>query len=148
MGLRQQLSSRQPSSRQHSAGFTLLEVLVALVIVGTALGASLRAVGSLTQNSSDLRASMMATWSAENRLAQIRLAREWPPLGQHKFDCPQDNLQLVCEENVYATPNPYFRRVEVSVFISQNTGDTRNTGDGQNAGRRILKLAQVVPNAQ
>ena len=57
-----------------SAGFTLLEVLVALVIIGTALGASLRAVGSLTQNSADLRASMMATWSAENRLSQIRLS--------------------------------------------------------------------------
>jgi len=35
--------------------------MVALVIVGTALGASLRAVGSLTQNSGDLRAAMMAT---------------------------------------------------------------------------------------
>ena len=39
------------------AGFTLLEVLVALVIIGTALGASLRAIGSLTQNSSGLRAA-------------------------------------------------------------------------------------------
>jgi len=117
-------------------GFTLLEVLVALVIVGTALGASLRAIGSLTQNSSDLRVSMMATWTAENRLAQIRLAQEWPPLGQRKFDCPQGDLQLVCEENVFATPNPYFRRVEVTVL------------DIQNKDRRILKLAQVVPNAQ
>ncbi len=119
-----------------SAGFTLLEVMVALVIVGTALGASLRAIGSLTQNSSDLRASMMATWSAENRLAQIRLSSEWPPLGQRRFDCPQDDLPLICEEFVYATPNPYFRRVEVSVF---------NLQDPQ---RSILKLAQVVPNAQ
>src|ERR1041384_7276139 len=68
--------------RRCHAGFTLLEVLVALVIVGTALGASLRAIGSLTQNSNDLRASMMATWSAENRLTQIRLAHEWPALGQ------------------------------------------------------------------
>lgn len=125
-----------------SAGFTLLEVLVALVIVGTALGASLRAIGSLTQNSSDLRASMMATWSAENRLAQVRLAREWPALGQRSFDCAQGELQLVCEENVFATPNPFFRRVEVSVFDMQDAGDT------QNAGRRIIKLAQVVPNAQ
>ena len=49
-------------------GFTLLEVLVALVIIGTALAASLRSVASLTQNSQDLRAAMMATWSAENRL--------------------------------------------------------------------------------
>ena len=109
---------------------------MALVIVGTALGASLRAVGSLTQNSSDLRASMMATWSAENRLAQIRLAREWPAVGQRTFDCMQGDLPLVCEEDVFPTPNPSFRRVEVSVFNSQNLG------------RRIIKLTQVVPNAQ
>ena len=120
---------------RRSAGFTLLEVMVALVIVGTALGASLRAVGSLTQNSNDLRAAMMATWSAENRLSQIRLAHEWPALGQRSFDCPQGELNLLCEENVLATPNPYFRRVEVSVFESKNTE------------RRIIKLTQVVPNA-
>lgn len=124
------------------AGFTLLEVLVALVIVGTALGASLRAVGSLTQNSSDLRASMMATWSAENRLSRIRLAHEWPSLGQRRFDCPQGKLLLVCEENVSATPNPFFRRVEVSVL------DTQHTSDLKLAERRIIKLTQVVPNAQ
>jgi general secretion pathway protein I len=118
-----------------NSGFTLLEVLVALVIVGTALGASLRAIGSLTQNSSDLRASMMATWSAENKLSQIRLAHEWPPLGETRFDCPQGELHLVCQEDVFATPNPFFRRVEVSVF------------DAQDTGRRIIKLNQVVPNA-
>lgn len=118
---------------RRSTGFTLLEVLVALVIVGTALGASLRAVGSLTQNSSGLRASMMATWSAENRLAQIRLAKEWPPFGTRSFECPQGELRLTCQEEVLSTPNPYFRRVEVSVF------------DADNPGRRIIKLSQIVP---
>lgn len=119
----------------------MLEVLVALVIVGTALGASLRAVGSLTQNSSDLRTSMVATWSAENRLAQIRLAHEWPALGQRRFECPQGELHLICEENVFTTPNPFFRRVEVSVLAPQNTGGLQDTE------RRIIKLIQVVPNA-
>lgn len=122
-------------SNRRSAGFTLLEVLVALVIIGTALGASLRAVGSLTQNSADLRAAMMATWSAENQLTQIRLAHVWPALGQSRFDCNQGELHLICEENVFTTPNPYFRRVEVSVY------------DGENPDRRIIKLNQVVPNA-
>src|SRR4030067_3158634 len=128
-------------NNMRQTGFTLLEVLVALVIVGTALGAGLGAVGSLTQNSSDLRASMMATWSAENRLTQIRPAHEWPALGQRRLDCPQGELLLICEENVFATPNPFFRRVEVSVLDTQDTGGTRNSG------RRIIKLAQVVPNA-
>ncbi len=123
------------SHHSRHAGFTLLEVLVALVIVGTALGASLRAVGSLTQNSEDLRTAMLATWSAENRLSQIRLAGEWPALGKHPFVCQQADLVLQCEEQTYATPNPFFRRVEVSVY------DERHT-------RRIIKLTQVVSNAQ
>ena len=118
-----------------SAGFTLLEVLVALVIIGTALGASLRAVGSLTQNSRDLRLAMMATWSAENRLTQIRLAREWPALGRRDFSCVQAELALHCEENIYATPNPAFRRVEVTVMHADNLA------------RRIITLSQIVPNA-
>ncbi len=118
---------------RHQHGFTLLEVLVALVIVGTALGASLRAIGSLTQNSADLRIAMMATWSAENRLTQIRLAREWPPLGQRGSDCPQGELVLRCEEDIFATPNPAFRRVQVTVVDTD--------------GRKVLTLSQVVPNA-
>ena len=115
-------------------GFTLLEVLVALVIVGTALGASLRAVGSLTQNSGDLRATMMATWSAENRLIQIRLAQEWPEIGNRQFPCAQADLVLLCDEQVLTTPNPYFRRVEISVYDQQHE-------------RRIVKLTQVISSA-
>lgn len=111
----------------------MLEVLVALVIVGTALGACLRAVGSLTRNSDGLRASMMATWSAENKLTQIRLASEFPDVGESDFECPQGDLQLVCHEQVLATPNPMFRRVEVSV------------ADSQYPDRRIIKLNQLVP---
>ena len=122
------------SSRQANAGFTLLEVLVALVIVGTVLGASLRAVASLAQNSAGLRATMMANWSAENRLAQIRLGHEWPALGEKTFPCPQGELNLLCEEHVLSTPNPSFRRVEVLVF------------DASNLQRRLAKLTQVVPN--
>lgn len=113
-------------------GFTLLEVLVALVIVGTALGAGLRAVGSLTSNSAGLRASMMATWSAENRLVQIRLGREFPEVGKRNFACGQGDLELICQEEVLVSPNPQLRRVEVSVF------------DKANPERRILKLVQLV----
>jgi len=117
------------------SGFTLLEVLVALVIVGVALGASLRAVGSLTQNSHHLRSAMMATWSAENRLSQIRLSTTWPDIGQSNFPCPQDDLAFVCLQEVIATPNPSFRRVEVGVT------------DESSPGEIIIKLTQVVPNA-
>jgi general secretion pathway protein I len=117
---------------RRSRGFTLLEVLVALVIVGTALGASLRAVGSLTANSAGLRSGMMATWSAENRLVQIRLERAFPAVGKRSFPCPQGDLKLICEEEVVTSPNPQLRRIEVSVF------------DSENPTRRIVKLVQLV----
>jgi general secretion pathway protein I len=123
-------------ARSRQSGFTLLEVLVALVIVGTALGASMRAVGSLAANSAGLRTAMMATWSAENRLVQIRLAREFPGVGKRSFECPQGDLKLVCEEEVLASPNPLLRRVEVGVY------------DMQNPERRILKLVQLVMRPQ
>ncbi len=124
----------RPPQRRARAGFTLLEVLVALVIVATALGASLRAVGSLTQNSNGLRSAMMATWSAENRLVQIRLARDFPSVGKTSFDCPQGDLPLVCMEEVLPSPNPRLRRVEVSVY------------DAAQPERRIIKLVQLVLN--
>jgi len=119
---------------QRQQGFTLLEVLVALIIVVTALGASLRAVGSLTQNSDGLRSAMMATWSAENRLVQIRLSHAFPSVGKQRFDCPQGDLALVCEEEVLTSPNPRLRRVEVSVY------------DQAHPERRIIKLVQLVLN--
>lgn len=122
--------------RSFCHGFTLLEVLVALVIVGVSLGASLRAVGSLTQNSADLRATMMAGWSAENRLVELRLMRQWPATGKRSFDCPQGEMRLKCDEDVFSTPNPNFRRVEVSVF------------DAERPERRIVKLVQVVPDGK
>ena len=120
------------ATAMRARGFTLLEVLVALVIVGTALGAGLRAVGSLTANSDGLRAAMMATWSAENRLVQIRLGREFPEVGKRNFPCPQGELNLICEEEVLTSPNPQLRRIEVSVF------------DAERPTRRIVKLVQLV----
>jgi len=118
--------------RKQASGFTLLEVLVALVIVGTALGAGLRAIGSLASNGAGLRASMMATWSAENRLIQIRLGKEFPEVGKRSYACGQGDLRLMCQEEVLVSPNPQLRRVEVSVV------------DMDNPNRRILKLVQLV----
>jgi general secretion pathway protein I len=104
-------------------GFTLIEILVALVIVSVSLMAALGAVGTLTDSAAGLRLRTLALWSAENRLSMIRVEidREWPPIGKRSSDCPQGNLKLRCDEEVFSTPNPFFRRVEVSVFEVNTT---------------------------
>lgn len=101
---------------RRAGGFTLVEVLVAMTIAAVALMAAIRATTSLALDGAELRARTFAQWSAENRLAQIRVAREWPNLGRRQFDCSQGGIALLCREDVFQTPNPLFRRVEISVF--------------------------------
>ncbi len=103
---------RSPPSR----GFTLIEVLVALTIAAVALIASVRATGALTRGSAELKARTLAQWSSENRLAEIRVQGLWPNVGERNFDCSQGNVALECRERVLATPNRYFRRIEVNVY--------------------------------
>ncbi|HEY1995584.1 type II secretion system minor pseudopilin GspI [Paraburkholderia sp.] len=104
-------------------GFTMIEVLVALAIIAVALAASLRAVGSLASSELELHQRLLAGWSADNTLAQLKLAHSWPEVGSNSFDCSQGNLQLLCTERVTATPNPVFRRVEVSVTTPGRAGN-------------------------
>ena len=54
------------------AGFTLIEVLVALAIVSIALMSALRAAGQGTNNVGELRSRLLAGWVAENLLAEHR----------------------------------------------------------------------------
>jgi general secretion pathway protein I len=114
------------SSYRHSAaraqGFTMIEVLVALAIIAVALAASLRAVGMLANDEAELHRRLLAGWSADNALAELHLTRVWPELGEQTFDCSQGNLPLTCTERVSATPNPLFRRVEVSVTTPGRAG--------------------------
>lgn len=98
-----------------SRGFTLIEVLVALTIAAVALMTAVRATGSLTAGTAELRDRSYAQWSAENRLSQIRVQHEFPDAGRREFDCSQGGVALVCVEEVSPTPNPFFRRVEVAV---------------------------------
>jgi len=102
--------------RRKPAGFTLLEVLVALAIVSIALLAALRAAGQGTASSGELRARLLAGWVAQNRLAEHRAFGAWLPTGMQQGRQRGGGLDFSWREEVSATPNPVFRRVEVFVF--------------------------------
>lgn len=104
-------------------GFTLIEVLVALAIITVALLASLRAAGLGTSTTGELRTRLFAGWVAENRLAEYRARDVWLPLGIRRGTESQGGIDFSWREEVTATPNPAFRRVDV--FIQAAPEDTR-----------------------
>jgi general secretion pathway protein I len=100
------------------SGFTLIEVLVALAIVSIALLSALRAAGQGTNNVGELRSRLLAGWVAENLLAEHRARRDWLPPGIQRGTGHQGGLDFAWREEVIATPNPSFRRVDVRVFAT------------------------------
>ncbi|WP_080599416.1 type II secretion system minor pseudopilin GspI [Burkholderia cepacia] len=116
------VAARPPRGLPVARGFTMIEVLVALAIIAVALAASIRAVGTMATNASDLHRRLLAGWSADNALAQLRLTHAWPEVGEQSFDCSQGNVQLVCTQRVSTTPNPVFRRVQMSVSMPGRAG--------------------------
>ncbi len=99
-------------------GFTLVEVLVALAIVSIALLSALRAAGQGTNNVGELRSRLLAGWVAENLLAEHRARADWLPLGIQRGTSRQGGLDFAWREEVIATPNPAFRRVDVRVYAT------------------------------
>lgn len=94
------------------AGFTLVEVLVALAIVAVTLLAGLQATSSLTRNAERQADRLLAQLCAENALAQVRLSQQLPDVSDSTRPCEQAGRVLELRLLVQTTPNPNFRRVE------------------------------------
>jgi len=107
-----------------AAGFTLIEVLVALAIIAIALLAAMRAAAMGADSVTDLRARMFAGWIAQDRLALHRARGDWLPLGTERGTARQAGIAFAWREKVGATPNDAFRRVDVEVAAVADPGST------------------------
>jgi general secretion pathway protein I len=120
--------------RLASRGFTLVEVLVALGVAAISLTASLKATSSMVTSNEELRMRLVGTWSAENRMAQIRLEKQWPDIGSTQFSCDQANFKLNCKQKITAMPYKEIRGVELEVFAQD--------------GHRIARLVGFAKSGQ
>ncbi|MBK9572701.1 MAG: type II secretion system minor pseudopilin GspI [Rhodoferax sp.] len=107
----------QPS---RAAGFTLIEVLVALTIVAVALVAGLQSTASLSRDAQRQADTLLAHVCAENELIKMRLSHQMPGVGDNDVPCEQAGRSLTIKVAVRPTPNPNFRRVDAQVFDQQS----------------------------
>ncbi len=63
-------------------GFTLLEVLVALIIVAFGMGALMATLTSAADSVGQLREKSFAEWIALNRVSEMRLREQAPSVGK------------------------------------------------------------------
>ncbi|WP_085598296.1 MULTISPECIES: type II secretion system minor pseudopilin GspI [unclassified Pseudomonas] len=96
------------------AGFTLIEVLVALAIIAVAMSAAVRVAGLMTQGNGLLRDKSLALLAAQSRLAELRLEGNLHP-GLKSFECDQGRLKLRCEQAIVPGIAPGLLRVSVQV---------------------------------
>ena len=98
-----------------AAGFTLLEVLVALAIVAIALGALVAASGNQARNSVYLRDKALAHWVAMNRIAELQVQNTVVPLGRDSGHANMAQREWTWRTDISATEDPNVHRVEVEV---------------------------------
>jgi general secretion pathway protein I len=108
-----------------AAGFTLVEVLVALMIVAMGLAALMMTVSSTARTSGYLRDKTLAQWMALNRLSEVRL-------NLTKFGQNTDTGELNFANRTWHYDTRYFdtsfatmKRVVVRVYA----GDAKTKGN-------------------
>jgi general secretion pathway protein I len=125
------------------SGFTLVEVLVALMIVAMGLAALMTAVSGTARTSGYLRDKTVAQWMALNRLSEVRL-------NLNKFGQNTDTGELNFANRTWHYDTRYFdtsiatmKRVVVRVYA----GDAKTKGNPLAESTGFLGSALAVPGS-
>ena len=102
-------------ARRHGTGFTLIEVMVALVIVSLALAGVAASMGQMIDTANTMRDRTFASWIAQNQIAEMRLAGVIPEVGESSDEVDYANTTWAWTANVSETGVENLLKVEVSV---------------------------------
>ena len=112
-------------------GFTLLEVLIALVVVSLALLALTRTAGGQVSSFDGLRERTLAGWVAANVLSETRITTTLPAVGRRDGRVRLGNRDWRWTLEVKATDDPAMRRLDVLVYAGDSVEPTTSlTGFG------------------
>ena len=106
-------------------GFTLVEVLVALAIVALALTAMAGSMNTMIDNASTMRERTYASWIAQNKIAELRLAEELPEVGTNSGELEYGGAEWSWRTVISETGVESFMRIDVTVSLYDSDYDIR-----------------------
>lgn len=111
------------SARRRARGFTLLEVLIALVVLGIALTALVHAAGVSTRDFAGLRERSYGGWIAANVITEARIKERLPATGRRDGQQRFAGREWYWRLDVAGTLDPRIRRLDVQVFADREYRD-------------------------
>ncbi len=103
-----------------SKGFTLLEVMVALVIFAIVSVALVKNATMSVKQAGVIQDRTVAWWLAENRMTSLRIQprteENYPGVGITRESVSQSEVDWDLEVRIEDTENDFVRRVEIAVY--------------------------------
>ena len=98
-------------------GFTLLEVMIALLVITLGMAAVINTTSESGWKSAQLRHKTIATWVAQNQIVKYRANRIWGNANSQSGKVEMANIDWVWRMKISATTDPSLRRLDVEVSI-------------------------------
>lgn len=106
-----------------SRGFTLIEVLVALLVFSLIASIAAKRSSQYILSYERTRDKIFASWIADNRVTELRLQEKPPGISETEEDIEFGPSDWQIKTAVIAVPGSSIRRVEVSVGKYRGTED-------------------------
>ena len=111
------------TAHRRQAGFTLLEVLVALAVLALGMLAVIGAAGHTSRDEAYLRDDTYASWVGLNELTILRVAKDWPTADTLDGDADMAGEKWHWKATMSKTADPGLLRIDVDVSTPDKPDD-------------------------
>ncbi len=107
---------------KRDAGFTLIEMLVAVAVLAIAMAAILSGMARYADNAGHLRERTLGLWVAHNRLTEYELQPTWPDVGKADGVVEMAGTKWKWKAEIKKTQDDNLRRIDLIVLSPDGEG--------------------------